>query len=226
MAHVKVRGRQEPVHINKIVCLGANYAGHNKEMGRDNKPEAILFLKPTTAIIGAGQAIRLPAFSTEVHHEVELVLLLGAGGKRIPAAEARACIAAIGVGLDMTARDVQRAAKQHGLPWTMGKGFDTSASLSEFLPLSDDIDPDNLELTLTVNGEIRQQARTSAMIHGTSALIAYISRFFTLEPGDLIYTGTPEGVGLVKAGDRLRITLGDMVSAEFPVEEELPLEKC
>jgi 2-keto-4-pentenoate hydratase/2-oxohepta-3-ene-1,7-dioic acid hydratase in catechol pathway len=226
MAHVQVRGRREPVTIGKIVCLGANYAGHNKEMGRDNKPEAILFLKPTTAIIREGQPIVLPAFSTEVHHEVELVLLLGKGGKRISASGARSLIAAIGIGLDMTARDVQRAAKQHGLPWTMGKGFDTSAALSEFVPLTDDIDPDDLPLSLTVNGEVRQQARTSDMIHNTSALIAYISRFFTLEAGDLIYTGTPEGVGLVKAGDRLRISLGDLVNAEFGIIEELPGEKC
>lgn len=225
MSHIFMKGQDEPVSVGKIVCVGANYDDHNKEMGRTKRVEAVLFLKPPTALLHHGGTVLIPPFSTEVQHELEMVLLIGKAGKRIKAEDAPDHIAAVAVGLDMTARDLQRTAKEHGLPWAMAKGFDTSAPVSEFVPVSE-VDPDNAELFLAVNGAVRQQCNTADMILSSSAIVSYVSRFFCLEPGDLIYTGTPAGVQPVKEGERLEITLSEIVTASFSVSEELDVEKC
>ena len=189
--------------INNIFCVGKNYADHAKEMGGEVPKEPIIFLKPTSAVIDSGQAIVLPKISKNVHHEVELTILIGKRGKDIPLSEAMQHVAGYGVGLDMTMRDKQSEAKKGGNPWSISKGFDTTAPLSPFIEASMITDPHNLEIRLTVNGKERQRSNTKNMIYRIDVLISFLSSIFTLEEGDIIYTGTPEGVAQVIAGDVL-----------------------
>ena len=194
--------------VGKILCLGQNYADHAKEMGGIPPTTPIVFLKPSTAIIGDGDPIVLPKISRDVHHEVELTLLIGKSGKNIPQSRAFDYVEGYGIGLDMTMRDKQKEAKQAGNPWSVAKGFDTSAVLSSFVPKSFVKDPHALEISLKVNGKLRQRSNTSNMIFKIDVIIAFLSSIFTLEEGDVIYTGTPEGVGPVVAGD--------IIEAEIP----------
>lgn len=187
----------------KLLCIGKNYARHAAEMQSAVPEDPLIFLKPSTALVGNGGAIVLPALSDDVHHEVELVAVIGRGGKDIAEREALAHVAAYAVGLDMTARDLQARAKQKGQPWSVSKGFDTFAPLGGLVSSGAVSDPQDLELRLTINGETRQAGHTSDMVFPIATLIAYCSRIFTLEPGDLLYTGTPEGVGPVHEGDVL-----------------------
>lgn len=217
MAAVKISGIADEIAVGKILCLGRNYRAHAAEMGSDVPSEPVVFLKPASAVLDEGEAIRLPAFSRDVHHEVELVVLIGREGRDIQRADAMDYVIAYGVGLDLTARDLQAEAKKKGLPWTVAKGFDGSAPLSRFVRAEDVGDPQALELWLTVNGEARQQTSTSLMIFPVDETIAWLSRIFTLSPGDLIYTGTPEGVGPIHPGDRLEMGLGEIVTARFEV---------
>ncbi len=201
---------RETVPVTKILCIGRNYAKHAAEMKSDVPDEPLIFLKPPSALVEDGGAVELPAASQDVHHEVELVVVIGKGGKNIPRAEALDHVDAYAVGLDMTARDLQWAAKKDGRPWSVAKGFDTFAPLGALAPAREVDDPQDLEIRLTVNGETRQHARTSDMIFPVAELIAYSSRIFTLAPGDLLYTGTPEGVGPVHDGDRLEATVSGL----------------
>ena len=187
--------------VGKIICLGQNYAAHAKEMGAAGAALPVLFLKPSSAIIPNGADILIPQKSSNVHHEVELTLLIGVGGKNIPEPDAYGHIAGYGIGLDMTMRDVQLEAKKNGNPWAVAKGFDTSAPLSDFIERKRIANPHVLEISLSVNGVRRQHSSTANMILSIPGIIAYVSSAFTLEPGDVIYTGTPEGVAQVKAGD-------------------------
>lgn len=191
------------VSVGKLLCIGRNYAAHAAELGNAIPEEPVLFLKPASALVGHGGKIVLPAMSAEVHHEIELVAVIGRGGKHIPEAQALEHVDAYALGLDMTARDLQSAAKEKGLPWTVAKGFDTFAPLGPLVEARKVRDPQQLEFRLTVNGEERQVGRTGNMIFSVAALIAYASRIFTLLPGDLLFTGTPEGVGPVHEGDLL-----------------------
>jgi acylpyruvate hydrolase len=199
-------GRQ--LRINTIYCLGQNYADHAKEMGSDAPASPIIFLKPNSAVIADGEDIVIPKMSQNVHHEVELTVLIGRGGKNIPQSQAFAHVAGYGVGLDMTMRDKQLEAKQAGLPWAIAKGFDTSAPLSPFVDAERVEDPHNLEIFLKVNGAVRQHSTTSNMIFRIDTVIAFLSSIFTLEEGDIIYTGTPEGVAQVKPGDAIEASIG------------------
>jgi acylpyruvate hydrolase len=169
----------------------------------------VFFLKPATALIPDGGTVLIPPISHECHHEVELTVLLGKSGKNIPAERAMEYVAGYGVGLDMTLRDVQDEAKKKGLPWSAAKGFDTSAPVSEFLPASQIVDPHALEVELRVNGRQRQRSSTSRFIFQIPALLAYLSRILTLERGDIVFTGTPEGVSRVVSGDLLEASLRD-----------------
>ncbi len=193
----------QQIRINNIFCVGKNYADHAKEMGGEVPKEPIIFLKPTSAVISNGMPIRIPAMSSNVHHEVELTVLIGKQGKDIPVHEAKSYVAGYGVGLDMTMRDKQNEAKKGGNPWTISKGFDTSAALSSFVEASSVPDPHNVDIILNVNGKERQHSNTKNMIFRIDVLIAFLSSIFTLEEGDIIYTGTPEGVAQVVSGDRL-----------------------
>jgi 5-carboxymethyl-2-hydroxymuconate isomerase len=208
MKSVTLLPTRKKYQVGKILCLGQNYAKHAKEMGSSAPSSPIIFLKPSTAIIENGAPIILPKISDDVHHEVELTVLLGKQGKNIPQSGAFDYVDGYGIGLDMTMRDLQIEAKAAGNPWSIAKGFDTSAPLSPFISREQVENPDNLEITLRVNGRERQHSNTSNMIYKIDYIIAFLSSIFTLEEGDVIYTGTPEGVGKVVAGD--------VIEAEIP----------
>ena len=192
-----------PVRVGKILCIGKNYAKHAAEMKGSVPSEPVVFLKPATALVRHGGTVVLPPQSHEVHHELELVAAIGTGGRDLDEASALDHVAAYALGLDMTARDVQQQAKDAGRPWSVAKGFDTFAPLGPLAPAAAVPDPQALTLRLAVNGTVRQTARTRDMVFPLVRLVAYCSRIFTLEPGDLLYTGTPEGVGPVADGDDL-----------------------
>jgi len=204
-AHL-ANGRHFP--IGKILCIGRNYTEHIKELGNATPDAPVIFIKPASSVIGEGEMIVIPPYSSDCHHEVELALLIGRKGKDIPADQAMGSIAGYGVGIDLTLRDVQSELKKKGLPWEIAKGFDTSCPLSAFVEASGVADPQNLRIRMTVNGEVRQDGNTSMMIHRIPAIIRHMSNCFTLEPGDVILTGTPAGVS--------RIVSGDHLTAEIP----------
>jgi len=188
--------------VGKVVAVGRNYADHAREMGhatRDEEP--LLFLKPASALVPGGGEVELPAFSAKVHHEVELVVRVARDGRRFSVAEAAAAIDAVAVGLDLTARDLQERAKQRGDPWAVAKGFDQSAPLSPLVALDRPERLRALALSLTVNGVVRQRGRTAEMITPVAELVAFVSTRFRLEAGDLLFTGTPAGVGPLARGD-------------------------
>jgi acylpyruvate hydrolase len=206
-ATVHLIGTREPLEVRKIFCIGRNYAEHAKEMKADIPEAPVFFLKPSTAIIRDGGSIHRPPIFNELHHEVEMTVLIGRGGKNILRGNALNHVAGYGIGLDMTLRDVQTDAKKKGLPWTLAKGFDTSAPVSDFVPAGEISDTRNLEVKLDVNGITRQHSNTGNFIFNIDELIAYISQFFTFERGDILFTGTPEGVAPAASGDRLEAQL-------------------
>lgn len=208
--------------IGKLLCIGRNYARHAAEMGAQTPSEPMVFLKPSTAVIRSGGTVVIPSMSTEVHHEVELVVVIGRAGRHIPIAEALSHVVGYAVGLDMTARDLQAESKRKGAPWSVSKGFDTFAPLGDVRPTSDMADPQDVDVELRINGAVRQRGRTSDMIFSVAELIAWCSRIFTLEPGDLIYTGTPDGVGPVVEGDVLAARVGGLPDLRVSVEREEP----
>ena len=196
------------VRPGKILCIGRNYAAHLREMGdvADLPVEPVVFLKPSTALIPSGGTVILPSQSNEVHHELELVVVIGEGGRHIPETEALNHVAGYALGLDVTARDLQAISKANEGPWSIAKGFDTFAPLGPLTPASNISDPQSLTIELKVNGEVRQHGSTAHMIFPVARLVSFLSSVFTLEKGDLIYTGTPEGVGPIKDGDVLEAT--------------------
>ncbi|MCU8587403.1 fumarylacetoacetate hydrolase family protein [Erwinia pyrifoliae] len=195
--------------VSKVVCVGSNYAKHIEEMGGAIPSEPVLFIKPETAICDLRQPLTVPQGLGAVHHEIELAVLIGSTLKQASEQHVAQAIAGYGIALDLTLREVQAGCKQAGQPWEKAKGFDNSCPLSGFIPVSEfQDDPQNVELKLTVNGEVRQQGRTAGMIHKILPLIVYMSRYFTLRAGDVILTGTPEGVGPMQSGDKLALSLG------------------
>lgn len=208
------------VRPGKVLCIGRNYAAHVREMGSDPDGDPVVFLKPSTALVEDGGAIVLPRQSADVHHELELVAVVGTGGRHIAEADALGHVAAYALGLDMTARDLQAQAKETRSPWSVAKGFDTFAPLGALVPAAEVGDPQAVEIALTVNGETRQQGTTSHMIYSVARIVAFLSSVFTLEPGDLVYTGTPEGVGPVHDGDRLVATGAGLPTLTVTVRAE------
>jgi acylpyruvate hydrolase len=190
-----------------VFCVGRNYVAHAKELGNAVPVEPVIFLKPASSLTRSGRKIILPPSSQQVDHEVELVVAMGGGGRGISEANALDFVAGYAIGIDVTARDLQDVAKKKQLPWTVSKGFDTFAPVSDFLPRAK-LGDGPLEFTLTVNGEVRQRGNTSNMLFSVPKIIAHLSTIFTLSPGDLIFTGTPEGVGPLRAGDKLVAELG------------------
>lgn len=207
------------IPVPKILCIGRNYAEHAKEMKAEIPSAPVFFMKPSTALVADGGVVRLPSVSKDMHHEVELTLLIGKGGSRIPESEARSHIAGFGVGLDMTLRDVQAEAKKKGLPWTLAKGFDTSAPASDFISADRVPNVPALTLELSVNGQLRQRGALSDLLFPVEKLISYLSQYITLETGDVIYTGTPEGVAQVVPGDKMeaRLLSGTATLAQLTV---------
>lgn len=203
MHTVRMKGTNDSYTVGKIVCLGRNYAEHIRELGNAVPDRPVIFLKPSSSMVGHGGTVVVPAYSRQCHHEVELAVLIGRAGKAIAEEEAMAHVAGYGVAIDMTLRDVQDELKKKGLPWEIAKGFDTSCPLSDFVPAGEIADPHDLRIALSVNGEMRQDGSTGAMMRRLPRIIREISAIFTLEPGDIILTGTPAGVGQVRSGDRL-----------------------
>lgn len=201
----------------KIICVGQNYRDHIREMRSDEPAEPVLFLKPSTALIADGEAILIPEGIGAVHHEVELALIVGKGGRDIAERDALSHISHVSVFNDVTARDVQSAARKAGLPWALAKGMDTFAPLGALVPLDRIKDLRSLDLELRVNDEPRQKGNTAQMIFPPERLISFISRFMTLEPGDIIATGTPSGVGPLRPGDVVEATVQSVGSVRNPV---------
>jgi len=187
----------------KILAIGRNYVEHIKELNNERPDEPVIFTKPDTALVRNNQPFYFPDFSNDIHYEVELVLRLCKMGKNINEKFAHTYYDAIGLGIDFTARDLQTKAKDKGLPWALAKGFDGSAPVSEFLPLSDFQDINNINFSLNVDGQVKQQGNSSLMLFSFNQIISYISKFITLRSGDLIFTGTPKGVGPIKIGNKL-----------------------
>lgn len=203
----------------RIFAIGRNYAEHIKELNNERPDEPVIFTKPDTAILRNNAPFYYPDFSKDVHHEVELVLRVCKEGKNIDEKFALKYIDAIGIGIDFTARDLQQKAKDKGLPWDIAKGFNGSAPISDkFLPIGDFSDLKKIGFHLTINGEVRQQGDTSLMLFSFEYILSYLSKFFTLRTGDLIFTGTPKGVGPVKVGDRLAAYIENEKLLEFDVK--------
>ena len=187
----------------KIICIGRNYSEHAKELGNETTKEPVFFLKPDTAISPKGHPFFIPDFSNNVHYEVELVIRINRLGKHIEEKFAHKYYDQIGLGIDFTARDIQQEVKEKGLPWEKAKGFDGSAVISRKYLDKKELELADLNFSLKKNGEIVQSGNTQQMLFKIDQIIAYISQFYTLKIGDLIYTGTPAGVGQVHPGDVL-----------------------
>ncbi len=200
---VAVVGETGTFPVRRIYCVGRNYAAHAREMGHSGKEDPFFFMKPADAIVPSGAIIPYPSQTKNLHHEIELVVALKSGGRNIPSAKANDCIYGYAVGLDMTRRDLQDAAKKAGRPWDMGKGFDQSAPITPIQPAAKIGHPAKGKIWVKVNGTTKQEGDLADMIWNVPDTIAYLSGLVELAAGDLIYTGTPEGVGPVVAGDRM-----------------------
>lgn len=194
----------------KIICIGRNYVEHALELKNEVPTEPVFFLKPDTALLPKGRAFYIPEFSTDIHHEVELVLRICKEGKNIDQEFAGRYYDAITVGLDFTARDIQQRQKEKGLPWEPAKAFDGSAPVGEFVELPKLKNSASISFHLLLNGQKVQDGNSDLMIHSFAKMIAYVSRFVTLKKGDLLFTGTPKGVGKIKQGDLLECFLEDL----------------
>jgi fumarylpyruvate hydrolase len=201
---VDVVGTDDRFPVHRIYCVGRNYAKHALEMGMDPEREPpFFFAKPADALVANGTPVPYPPRTSNLHHEIELVVAIGRGGRDIPLANALAHVYGYAVGNDLTRRDLQFAAREQGRPWDVAKGFDCSAPVSAIRPAADMGHLDGGEIWLEVNGEARQRANLSEMIWSVPEIVAELSTYFELRPGDLIFTGTPEGVGPVQRGDSL-----------------------
>lgn len=202
----------------KILAIGRNYAEHIAELNNQIPDEPVIFFKPDTALLKNNDPFYYPDFSQDIHHEIEIILRISKEGKNIASKFASKYYDAIGLGIDFTARDLQAKAKSQGLPWTLAKGFNGSAPVSEFLPVTDFPDLKNINFRLLVNGQEKQNGNTSMMLNSFDDMLAYMSRFITLKKGDIIFTGTPSGVGPVKIGDRLEGFIEDKKLLDFEIK--------
>jgi fumarylpyruvate hydrolase len=205
----RIAGSDARFAVHRIYCIGRNYAEHAREMGAQavSRDHPVFFMKPADAIVPEGGEIPYPSATRELHHEVEMVVALSGGGRDIAPARALDCVFGYGVGLDLTRRDLQAAMKAKGLPWDVAKGFDGSAPVSVLRAATEIGHPQHARLSLEVNGEVRQDADIADMIFAVPELIAELSKLFELKAGDLIFTGTPAGVGPLERGDTFRASL-------------------
>ena len=214
-ASLAVVGSNARFPVHRIYCIGRNYADHAKEMGATvERTQPMFFMKPADAVVTDGADVPYPSATRDLHHEVEMVVALKSGGRDIPVDRTLDCVFGYGVGLDLTRRDLQAAAKAKGHPWDVAKAFDHSAPVSALRPITDIGHPAHARLTLDVNGERRQQAELSDMIFGVAAIIHELSKLWTLVPGDLIFTGTPAGVAALQRGDHFRAELEGVATLE------------
>jgi len=200
----------------KIICIGRNYADHITELGNERPETPVIFMKPDTAILRNNDAFYYPDFSKDIHYECELLIRINKEGKSVEPRFAHKYYDQIGLGIDFTARDLQTKAKEKGLPWEMAKGFNGSAPTSPFIS-KEGFDLTNTQFQLELNGQVVQDANTSLMLWPVDELIAYVSKYFTLKKGDILFTGTPKGVGPVKIGDRLVGKLAGRQMFDFEV---------
>lgn len=219
---VPVVGRAERFPVRRIYCVGRNYVEHAKEMGFTGREAPFFFFKPAdaTVVVPAGEtaSIRYPSLTKDLHHEIELVACIGTGGRNIKAADAKKHVFGYAVGLDMTRRDLQGEQKKLGRPWEIGKSFEESAPIGPITPAAQAGDIDNAEIWLQVNGRDRQRSSVSKLIWNIGEIIEHISAAWELAPGDLIYTGTPEGVAAVVAGDTLVGGVGGLTGISVKVQ--------
>jgi fumarylpyruvate hydrolase len=209
---IAITGSDARFPVRRIFCVGQNYAEHAREMGSDpNRPAPFFFSKPADAVVETGRRLPFPSKTAELHHEVELVIALGAGGADVKPVDAPAMIFGHAVGIDLTRRDLQSQAKKAGRPWDMAKGFDRSAPVG---PLMKGLPPFQGEISLTVDGRVRQSGDLRDMIWGVAEIIAHLSSYVAVAAGDLIFTGTPAGVGAIQRGERVR---GSITGVE-PIE--------
>lgn len=220
MHYISFVNSPEKHQVGKIMCVGRNYAEHARELGNEVPSFPIIFMKPASNLIHSGEAVVYPPHSHELHHEVELVLFIGKRIKNAPVEEAEEAITGYAVGLDMTLRDLQNEYRKEGNPWTLAKCFDTAAVVSEFVPKQAVENILAEEINLRVNGGFRQKNTLADMIFHPAQVASYISHRMALEPGDLIFTGTPKGVSAVQVGDILQAAIGSICSLETRVENE------
>jgi fumarylpyruvate hydrolase len=215
---VAVAGSDQTFPVRRVFCVGRNYAAHAREMGSDPSREPpFFFTKPADAVVPASGSVPYPPSTQELHHEVELVVALKAGGTDIAPEQALDLVWGYGVGLDLTRRDLQAIAKKDGRPWDMAKGFDASAPCSPLQPVSAVGHPGDAAIWLEVNGQRKQEGNLNEMIWPVADVIAYLSRFVALAPGDLIYTGTPSGVDALNPGDRVRGGVDGVATFELEI---------
>jgi 2-keto-4-pentenoate hydratase/2-oxohepta-3-ene-1,7-dioic acid hydratase in catechol pathway len=202
----------------KIICIGLNYRKHAIEMGKPLPGEPVVFLKPDSSIIKNNKPFFLPDFANEIHYEVEVVIKISKLGKGIAARFAPRYFDEVTVGIDLTARDLQKRLAKAGMPWELSKGFDGAAPLGKFVKVNSVDDIGNLDFKLEINNKVVQSGNTSDMIFGFNEIVSYVSKFFTLKTGDLIFTGTPSGVGPVKRNDNLVAYLNDKPLLNFLIK--------
>jgi len=221
-AAVAILGRSERFPIRRIFCVGRNYAAHAKEMGvAVDRDAPFYFTKASDHAVASGSKVPYPPGTRNYHHEVELVVAIGKGGFRIPESNALDHVFGYGCGLDMTRRDLQAAAKEKQRPWDIGKDVEQSAVVGDIEPAADIGHPNRGHIELRVNGQPKQSGDLSDLIHGVAAVIAHLSQYYHLQQGDLIFTGTPEGVGPVKAGDRLEGSIEGVGTIALQIEDPL-----
>jgi fumarylpyruvate hydrolase len=220
-AVVPVAGRDEVFPVHRIYCVGRNYVEHAKEMGHTGREAPFFFLKPADTVLpvphGTTGEMPYPSMTNDLHHEIELVVAIGKGGKNIAAADAMQHIWGYAVGLDMTRRDLQAEAKKLGRPWCTGKGFDFSAPIAPIHPITETGPINQGAIYLNVNGVARQKSDIEKLIWNVAETIEHLSKYFELQPGDLIFTGTPEGVAAVKQGDLLEGGIAGLGELRFKV---------
>ena len=213
-AALAVAGSELRYPVHRVYCVGRNYAAHAREMGQDEREAPFFFSKPADASTQA-DTVAYPPATAELHHEVELVVALGRGGRDIAEQAALEHVFGYAVGVDLTRRDLQAEAKRQGRPWDVAKGFDESAPVSEIVPAADCGHPGHGRIELSVDGQLRQQGDLADMIWPVAAIIAALSRFFMLQPGDLVFTGTPEGVGPLEPGAVVACSIEGIAAHRF-----------
>ncbi|MTI40328.1 fumarylacetoacetate hydrolase family protein [Fulvivirga lutimaris] len=202
----------------KILAIGRNYAEHIKELNNEKPDEPVIFTKPDSALLKNGANFYYPDYSNDIHHEIELVLKICKVGKNIDEKFAHKYYEEIGLGIDFTARDLQQKAKEKGLPWAIAKGFDGSAPISNFVSIDKFKGLNNINFSLQVDGEVKQNGNTGMMLFNFNYMISYLSKFFTLKKGDLIFTGTPKGVGPIAIGQKLEGYIEDEKMLEVHIK--------
>lgn len=215
MYNIEQNGTELP--LGNIFCIGRNYTEHILELNNKASEEPMVFMKPTQSILASGEQIIIPKFTQNVHYECEVIVYISKDTNNINPKDALDYIGGLGIGLDLTARDVQDAAKAQGHPWLKAKGFKGAACISSLASINNFTDLEDIEFSLTINDKIVQHGNTKQMIFPITTQIAYLSQIYSLKAGDIIYTGTPKGVGKLNSGDRLKANLADKISATWSV---------